>query len=319
MRNLTLFGNPMGPRSSNYLNAAVSGDIIISNILRNLAIHMATPVPGANDVVVDAVVEIHEWIDLSPDDHRSTYPNQSFSIGQELIQEDYAPNPVHLLLLTAAAVTALVRFRRIRGDVVLIAWIVAAGAFLFILLIRWQPWHSRLHLPLFVLSAPLAGFIIAMWNRRATYAALTVLYAGSLPWLLLNYNRPLAMRPFLSGSETDLYFRAREEIREQYHQSVETILRTGCRDIGLALEGDDWEYPLWVMLDPKGDSFRFRHVRVDNESAALPRQPSTAPCLVYARGGSGISSVYDGRSYRQLSRVDGVTILVREQELSRRP
>ena len=40
---------------------------------------------------------------------------------------------------------------------------------------------------------------------------------------------------------------------EPYRAAVAKVAATGCRNIGLVLGMDDWEYPLWVLLGASED------------------------------------------------------------------
>ena len=95
--------------------------------------------------------------------------------------EDLAGNSLHLLLIAAAMVGAW----RGGGDRRLRAF---AGcllvAFLFFcVVLRWQPWHSRLHLPLFILGAPMVGVVFERL-RPALLAIGLLLLAGSSAYFL---------------------------------------------------------------------------------------------------------------------------------------
>ena len=160
-RNAALFGAPLGPGGEGnyrYANEAFRPAILISNALRNIALHLGTPSPTANARVEQAIDALHAMIGIAPDDARSTWPGTRFAIAVPRADEDLAPNGLHLLLMAGALAGA---WRR-RDDRRLLAFAgcLIAAFVLFCLVLRWQPWHSRLHLPLFVLAAPLIGVVL---------------------------------------------------------------------------------------------------------------------------------------------------------------
>jgi hypothetical protein len=192
-RNLATFGSPLGPGASGspgrendrLTNDALSPGILASNVIRNLSLHAGTPSRKVNRALESAVERGHEWLGVAIDDPRSTrlYSDRRFMIEGDSTDPDRAGNPLHLLLVAAAAARiALWRpARRSPGP----AWYgvaLAAGALLFCLVLKWQPWHSRLQLPLFVLAAPLVS--VALEGAYGLILTATVL-------LTLQAARPL--------------------------------------------------------------------------------------------------------------------------------
>src|SRR4029077_9693299 len=140
-----------------------------------------TPWHAANIRIERAVHAMHRVIGIAPNDPRSTWPDTRFEVRPPAAHEDLAGNGLHLLLIGAAMVGA----GRGGGDRRLRAF---AGcllvAFLFFcLVLRWQPWHSRLHLPLFILGAPLVGVVFERL-RPAVLAIGLLLLAGSSAYFL---------------------------------------------------------------------------------------------------------------------------------------
>src|SRR5205823_11662328 len=133
---------------------------LTSNVLRNVSQQLGS-VKRLNVLPERAVLSIHRWIGVDPDDPRTTWPGTHFEFPSGSFHEDRAGNPLHVVLIAIGITTVLVR-RRAEGAVRpasgrAYAAALIAGFILFCLVLKWQPWNSRLHLPLFVLSAPLVG------------------------------------------------------------------------------------------------------------------------------------------------------------------
>ncbi|HAI76293.1 MAG TPA: hypothetical protein DCM08_08590 [Microscillaceae bacterium] len=60
---------------------------------------------------------------------------------------------------------------------------------------------------------------------------------------------------------------------------VKQIKARKCAEIGLQIEFDDWEYPLWRMLQNQGVMCQIRHIEVTNETKKLALKDYT-PCAV---------------------------------------
>ncbi|MBI3977567.1 MAG: glycosyltransferase family 39 protein [Chloroflexi bacterium] len=175
---------------------------------------------------------------------------------------------------------------------VLVAYLTACTvAFLLFSLLRWQPWNSRLHLPLFVLLAPFAATVLgAVLGRRVMGTIGVLLVLASLPALLQNETRPLVGdRSVLSVSRLDQYFVRRPELQTPYVQAAARIRASGCSEIGLYFGADDWEYPLWLLLREDGPQrVRIEHVYAENAfPARMFRRMHGPPSLAGSPPGGG--------------------------------
>jgi hypothetical protein len=238
-----------------------------------------------NAALQAGIVRLHELVGLNASDPRSTYGTPTFRVNPLSFHEDYAGNPLHLVL-GAVALGLFVRHGP-RRDPALLAYVacLTGAALLFCLLLKWQPWHSRLHLPLFVLAAP----FVAVALTRHLPAPLTLALAGALvlaamPWVVGNQTRPLLGDPsLLRMSATERMFFNRPELRAPYVGAADALTARGCGQVGLVIGGNDWEYPLWVLLRERlGPSVRVEHVAVQNVSRAAAATDGPIPCGIVA-------------------------------------
>lgn len=147
---------------------------------------------------------------------------------------------------------------------------------LFCLVFRWQPWHSRLHLPLFVLWSPVVGIALGRpTGRRAGLVAALVLalVAWSVPFLVMGSRRPLiGPQSILLTRREEQVFNDKPQMRLAYAGAAEFVLASGRKEVGLVI--DDYEYPLWYELASlRGEGVRLEHVAVSNVSRALAYPP----------------------------------------------
>ena len=151
-RNLELFGNPLGPPTDPKLINETHGMVVgISNFVRNTALHLATPVKSINRHIEKELRRFHDLIGIDISDPRTSF--SPFLVPTLAFNADKSGNPLHLLLIVGS-LTAYV-LSKPRDRLIGLYLTCAVGAFLlFCLLLKWQPWHSRLHLPLFLLMAP---------------------------------------------------------------------------------------------------------------------------------------------------------------------
>lgn len=301
-RNWQVFGSFLG-ESGQGMEGVTLG-VIYSNVLRNLALHLSTPVRSLNLITIRGVEALHTLVGLDASDPRTTSPpGYGFDIHSLINHEDLAGNPLHLLLFLAVTVVFFAfkqPLRRRQQYFLTVYWAaVVAGFLMFCALIIWSPWRSRLHLPLFVLAAPFMGSVLSeMLARRPANVTLATLLAASLIWVGFNETRPLVMNSqivetrqvhnIFNQSRTDQYFASRPDLKESYLGARDFIQSQTCEQIGLTLAGDMWEYPLWVLLNTHAQPIlHIEHIDVENASIvqgeARTPQPFR-PCALVAIG-----------------------------------
>ncbi len=263
LRNQAQFGSILGPDyalSNELRRVADVPAAALANASKNAAHALRGPVPALNALLERSVHALHGL--LAKDVNQFEWhwaPSPGFSVPDDraqLLHEDYAPNtlPAWLLLFTLAALvlpsltpgrhasSATLRRRKIFAGLWILLFV------LFSVVLRWQIWHSRLLLPLFVLAAPL----IACWmaERRAgiRVAAALLLMAGAMPLLLFNRSRPvLGSDSMFNKSRVEQYFVNRPELLEPYQEAARLINSHSANNVVLYFSGDSWEYPLWAL------------------------------------------------------------------------
>jgi hypothetical protein len=326
VRNIDVFGSPLGPRlmgsadgvADKLTNDAVTPGILASNVVRNLSLHAGTPFEGVNRAVENAIERGHAWLGLDVDDSRSSrlYPLRHFEIPSKSNDPDQTGNPLHLLLILATLVRIGLMHSLRRSRVVSGYGLVLVAAFLaFCLALKWQLWHSRLHLPLFVLAAPL---VAVAWEQSfgVVVAASVPLVALAGSPLLRNRLAPVVGRgTVLNTPRMQQYFQAFETgpnpRQRAYVAAVRRINARDCDHVGLLLGWNDWEHPLWVLLkrnDRAGGVVQ--HIRVANSSARIAARSTVfTPCaVVVGRVRLGNSLELQGRSYRRAWSGDGLSV-----------
>lgn len=280
-RNWATFGSSLGRHVGPdgrmiTVNQAMNGPMLAGNIARNISLHLSTPDARTNQRVERAVLRLHQEMGESPNDERTTFPNTTYSVIPIQYHQDLAPCGLHLLLGIAVTVV-IFTFRRLRGGATQAYWLSLAAAFvLFCALLRWQPWHSRLHLPLFVLGAPLAAVCLAgLWRWLAPAAAMALL-AAAIPFLLFDPMRPLGgPASVFNASRGDMYFVARPGVKAAYQQAAEEFRLSGLGNLAIHGYEDAWEYPMWVLTDAQARGIHIEHVNVKNVTRnCRPEKPA---------------------------------------------
>lgn len=286
-RNLILFGSPLYSPPE-YEIDVISIPTLISNIIRNMALHMAIPFGLFNNELIEkAIINFHNLLGLNVNDPRITSPGVVFGIQWLPTFEDTAGNPLHFYLILLAIAIFIIA-RNLRKQPYIVEYLITLiGAFiLFCLLLKWQPWQSRLHITLFVLFSAFVGVVLSKLpiQRIAIYAGI-ILMVTSLFWVFYNESRPIiAQYNIFNQTRIEQYFNIRGDLRGDYKEAVKFIKNRGCSEVGLSLRPDAWEYPFWVLLQKDSNPIpRLEYINVQNISAVKSNQypyKNFIPCAI---------------------------------------
>lgn len=271
-----------------YVNQVWDMPALLSNLARNLALHAATPFASLNARLERVVVRLHEWLGVEVSDPDTTYPRNGYRGVSFSLHEDSAGNPVHLFLV--CLIPGLLLFSQSPHRALLWTYgaAVAASGLLFCIILKWQPWHSRLHLSLFILAAPLLATLLAeRIRRRGLVFPSLLLLLLSVPWLFWSRPRPLAgPQSVFSVPRSSQSFANRPDLEPSYTQGIEVVRQRGCSSVGLVLGGNDWEYPFWALLHNTETPARLEHLEVHNFTRVLTTltDANFHPCAVIAIG-----------------------------------
>jgi 4-amino-4-deoxy-L-arabinose transferase-like glycosyltransferase len=279
VRNQADFGSPLGPEAGVYANGVYSPAAVASNVIRNAALQLS--LPAALDTSLQwserlnrAIDRLHESVlGIDKNDPRTTWMHTTFAVTPQSLDEDYGGAWLHFLIALISVVLYGVRMKK-QSSSTLFLLAVAAGALLFCILLKWQPFHTRLHLPFLVIIAPWTAFVLrAALPRAGLHVIALVLVLGALPPLFYNQTRPLlGESSILSRSRIEIMFAKRPTLLDAYRTAAALVHESGCGALGLRLGADSWEYPLWVLLAAFGDLPQIEHLTTPT--------PGTAPCVI---------------------------------------
>lgn len=318
LRNIQLFGHPMGPTEETilYSNAIIGLRPLASNVTRNLAIHLQS-IPAINAIVMHAIDVFHRLLGLGVSDQRTTWPGYEFSLVPFKINEDLTGAPLHLFLTMVCLVILAVKKPKLSGKrMKLLLWSVLISFILFSGFLRWQVWQARLMLSFFMILSVLLGFVISNYFKRwlrTLVMSLMVLIAALCLWKNPTKPLPLLYDYNITNMYRILVMIYDNKLNAIYIPALETLDQDlGCREIGLVVGNEFWEYPFWEDLqDNIGADLRIEHVNVVNASAVL-EDVAFEPCAVIVTlpGFEDQLTLKNGKKYEPTLELDGLTLFV---------
>jgi hypothetical protein len=336
VRTFEVFGSPIGSPSdiSRFTIApkVIDGEFsrvtsgFATSLIRNTASEMGTPSYYGNRIVEVAVKKLEIMLRIEGNDG-------DFGIVPRQNHEDFAGNPIHLLLIGLSAAALFYAVKRGRASIIhYYVLCLFAGYLVLCFSLPWYKEITRYHLPLLTLWSSAIAIVLQqpVLARARTYIYIMVLLVVTAQYTLFyNESRPLlGPKNIFVVPRLEQYFRnSHPSIFTQYSYTASLLKDRRCDQIGLWLGGGDrWEYPLWILLqDGKTDGFRIEHIRVSNQSSRVSlREGATsfAPCaLVLVRINEVTDEIIEGgRVYSKIwydSPLVGHKVAV--YEVARRP
>jgi hypothetical protein len=297
-RNLQLSGSILGFDSAHadgffrWRNETFGWKQTTSNVLRNVSEQLGGRSEKWNHEVFDWTVRAHQRLGMDVNDLATTWRWTTFEPPRNANHEANANSKWHILVLWIAFGIAAWRAWRTRDiGQVLYASAVLCGFVAFCAYLKWQPFETRLFLPLLVVSSPLAGVSLDRdVPGSPSYARLFIQLALCL-FLISNARRPVLenwVRPLkgprsvLQVPRDDQYFADMVEWdnRATYKKTAQFLSAPECRLIGIDATHLSLEYPLIALLREKQPRTLFVHTGVPNVSSRFPPPVAGTPCAI---------------------------------------
>ncbi len=321
LRNVAAFGTPLPNDPAIHGGATVvnqepSARALVSNVVRNVAPHLASPSDTANAALTRLVVGVHEWLGLDVNDPRTTFLEGGFRpYSFTPAAEDTAAAPGHLLLMLA--LPALVRAVQgeARGPARSVLWLFVVGFLLFCLALKWQVWLVRHVIALLALVAPAFAWAWTAGSaRRFAPLAALVLAAGVVPSLNCD-QRPLLgpMSIFRNDADTVRWYPAVDRGRTMAKQAGR-MNELNPRTVGIATP---WSFPDYLLQRALLDGMERPPICVAfNATLQVPEKPEPDPdvLLVGDSGPDRIRHASTGSWYVKQGRLRPYDLYLKEAD-----
>lgn len=281
-RNFMLLGSPLGVSKElfyEYNNQSHSLTSFLSVFLRNISLHFT--VPGVQLIVEKLVFFIHQYVLLIDINDPAT----SFCL-YELpmigLTEDNAGNFLHFILFIPAVIVV---FRSKNKVLKTITFFALIGFLLFCFQIKWQVWHSRLHIPVFLLMSISLAFLL----EKLTFSKslLFLLGVSALMFATLCFYRPLIKLPpittktYFTQARIKHFYTMQENLGQQMETVVRFLKENNFKKIAVKSEepyGNDILYPIMYELR---HTTKFYPIQMTNQTKVLDTNNSPYDAILY--------------------------------------
>lgn len=272
-RNYEIYHSPLGGHEGQYSNEKVTVPYFISNLARNIGSQLIIPkAKNVNQITRKIITAIHRRMGIKENEAEITWTGTYFSTDIYLRDDNMAPNPWHLLLIVVSLASLFFYRNQRKNSRILITYgiCILTAFLLFNGYLKWQPWHSRLLLPLLVSSIPLCASFLGRSGKNNYSQVIAVIFLlFSIPWLFNNQTRSfIGKKNIFYQKREKQYFNSRPKLELPFRKIANFINKRKYTKIGLCLEEADWEYPYWVLINPQNNPrIQIEHVKVKNYSA----------------------------------------------------
>ncbi len=290
-RNIQTFGTPLGSREfvSNHTANRFSLGRVLSSISLGVMQNFATPNERLNEFITSNIRYSFDELDHNAD---------QFSLIWAWNHEDFAGNPIHILVILAVSSSIIVFRKKFRKNTIHYL-LVVLGIFIFLSsIVFYGVFGIRFQMPVIMAFSPLVGIAVESINRKRLAIAVTILLLlSAFPWVLFNRTRPLiAMRdssdlytiPCLAGCTTGsilveppekTMFAVWGSLGDSYVEAMKKVKETGCQNIGLKLDSNDLEYAYWYLLGAPQNGMRLESI-VTYPELERYLDPNFKPCVI---------------------------------------
>ena len=252
--------------------------LLVSSCIKNCALHFDSFFVGnLGNIVAE---KSHLMIGLDINEKGTNVFDYKFNVNHFWKNhEDSQPNFMHFSLFMLAC--GLYFFYLVKKKIPL----RSIGTLIFILIliqfltlnaiIRWEPWNSRIHTPLFY---EMILFIVLIFSKiefnklKFQYLVLIVFIPYSFYVVIFNYSRPLVNLKGITANTSIFenrykkYFTNRPEVYVEYKKLYSKLVHfKKTTNIGLIADIDAWEYPI-ACVHFKNSLILTEHINSNNES-----------------------------------------------------
>lgn len=283
------------------INNPINVEGFVVNVLRNGALN--TDVPYIAQWATQAVYALSHWLGFNLNNPSASFLGAPFQVLMIPFDEDYAGSFAHGIAGIAAVWGLFLLAPPLRKKIIMYTVMVIMAFMLFCLIVRFQPWHMRFQLSLWLLACPVIAIGLYHINGVIRVMIIGLLIVIAMATMMFNKQHPWTgeRNIFKTPVEAQLYYK--KGLNEFIADKAigQAVMMSQCHDVGFIMGSDSWQYSLWRQLQWVDAGVHLEAVEVSNESKQLsyPLGPFN-PCMIVSENvGKDEISIEDHR-YRKV-------------------
>ncbi len=249
-----------------YSNEKMNTKLMLSSMVKNVGVHIGLyHLKPLSILAANTIIQMHKMAGIDIDDPANNAFSDKYATLYNPDHEDAAPNFIHLILITASLVIIIIKsFKRPTNFYAkLLAFTIIFQGLFFCFYLKYQPFHTRLHTSMFLLSVPLICYAISLIGlnlKKAFYWSTPFIFAYAFIIVLGNLNTPYNSK--IKQSRYQKYFISKPYLYEEYQDVNNTINTRGYKNIGLIMGTESWDYSFFT--DCYSKEINPVYIKVDN-------------------------------------------------------
>lgn len=243
-RNYMLSGDIFGASDDHYFNQNSNVKSVALGLLKNMGNHLSTPF--TSDITNQVVEKAHLITNIQIDDEKYSYNGIHFKLGTWNHNEDEVSNFLQVILFLVTVLFLFLKWKNTTNTFRFTTLFCLATFFIFSFILKWQPWHIRLQVPLFMMIATPCSMMLEQFKFKKIinlYLVLASIYCLLL--MMLNPNRPIIKTNKQGKLDTrfERFFVAMPSYLDENTKLRYKVVKHIPHEWNV--HGDTWEYPLY--------------------------------------------------------------------------
>ena len=287
-RNYQLSGGIFGKNDDRLFNETMSLKIFFVNGLKNVGNHLS--IPKLNHFTNQFIEKIHLLLNLNINDVQTNFNGIGFKLLPWQHHEDTISNFIQLIILIISIFIFLKTSNRTTNITKLLFGLIIIELVLFNLLLKWQPWHTRLTIPVFFIAFLFLASLIKdlnLLNKTRIYFLVITLSIYGFILVLLNPTRPFITNSYTSQIKVEdnrfkKYCSNYLALEKDYKLAIQFI-KEHPKETSLELGGDMWEYLFYKDVIASKTKFHPKNIiGIENQTKKLANpSPPTKYVISY--------------------------------------
>ncbi len=255
-RNYILSGDILGKNEDHLFNEEIGIKPFLLTTLKNVGNHLA--VYPLSDISNKIVEKMHLVLGEEINNPKTNFNGISFKLEKWQHHEDTASNVFQICFIFISIILYIKQRKKHSLYLFLLVSIPILEFILFTLVLKWQPWHTRLQTPLFFMSCFFVAYILdyTLKNKKITSPFIlfpfTIICFYSLVIVVFNSTRPFVSNRYTNRINlNDTRFKkycANYTPYEEDYRIARYFLQKYKGEVGVEFGGDMWEYLLYFDI-----------------------------------------------------------------------
>ncbi len=268
-----------------------SPKIIISSCIKNAALHSDSYFVGDLGNVISE--KAHVLMNFNINEPGTNVFDMKFNATNFWKNhEDTQPNFIQFLLFifcTLLFVYTILKTKKINKIALSFLLLISFQFILFSAYLCWEPWNTRLHLPLFFEMIIFIGIVFNELQEKFYSTLMGIL----MPIMILygfhvtlnNFSRPFITTKNktsaikINDSRYKKYFANELKMYPDYRSLQQYLSVTKKNDMGFFSHNDGWEYPI-IMNSFRRSNLKIHHLNLKNSTTKIEEINKNLDCIV---------------------------------------